>query len=69
MEIDFILENGKELFPIEVKSSLNISIRDCGNILKFMEYHKNAKYGAVIYAGNEVKWIHSKIICLPWYIV
>ncbi|MFA6183739.1 MAG: ATP-binding protein [Parcubacteria group bacterium] len=54
IEIDFVMEQGTKLYPIEVKSGKTINTDYFKNILYWSKLAGNkAKNGAVVYAGNE----------------
>ncbi|EKE25850.1 MAG: hypothetical protein ACD_5C00017G0001 [uncultured bacterium] len=54
IEIDFIIEQGEKLFPIEVKSGKTINSDYFKNIAYWLKLAKNkAKKGSIIYAGTE----------------
>ncbi len=68
-EIDFMIDRGQTLLPIEVKSGKTIS----SNYLNTLQYWLNLKdnpqeTGCLIYGGND--WIiRKKIQTIPWYAV
>ena len=65
-EVDFILEKGMNLYPIEVKSSIKIESQDIRGIKSFMEtYPKKVPYGIVFYRGERIKYIDKNILCIP----
>ncbi len=66
-EVDFVIEYGRKIIPIEVKFSHNIKVKDVKNMLKFIEIYPETNYGVVLYNGNEFKFLHSKVIALPWW--
>lgn len=66
-EVDFVIEQGKKLLAIEVKFSQNPSFNDIKNLLSFMQDYPHTLRGILIHAGNEIKWLHSKVIALPWW--
>ena len=54
VEVDFIIEQGEKLFPIEVKSGKTINSDYFKNISYWLKLAKNkAKNGSIIYAGTE----------------
>ncbi len=61
-EIDFVLLDGKNIKPIEVKYQKNINDKDIKNLIKFMEVFK-IKEGAVVTQDHEeTKKIDGKLI-------
>lgn len=65
-EVDFVLEYGNRLLAIEVKLTRNPSIADCRNLLSFCEEHEAVR-GVVIHTGNTVKYLHTRILAVPWW--
>ncbi len=53
-EVDFILEHGKKLLAFEVK-------------LTFIGDYPQTLRGILIHAGNSIKWLHSKVLAIPWW--
>lgn len=54
-EIDFILDNGKNLIPIEVKAAHTVTLHDFRHIQYFIEqYQGKVLQGIVLYSGERV---------------
>jgi uncharacterized protein len=66
-EVDFILEHGKKLLAFEVKMTDNPTAYDIKNLLLFMNERPETVRGVLVHSGNAVKWLHSKIIAVPWW--
>ena len=66
-EVDFVLNMGQKILPIEVKLTDKPKYADIQNLTLFMEEYPETKTGILIYTGDEVKLMHDKIIALPWY--
>ena len=66
-EVDFVLEHGKKLLALEVKITANPTVRDIRNLLLFMDKHPETVRGVLVHSGNAIKWLHSKVIALPWW--
>ena len=66
-EVDFVLEQGKDLLIFEVKSTVNPTYSDIKNLLLFIDENPETVRGILIHSGNEIKWLHSKVIAIPWY--
>jgi predicted AAA+ superfamily ATPase len=66
-EVDFIIEYGKKLLALEVKLSSNVLTRDIKNILSFIDDYTETTLGIILYTGNEIKWLHSKVVAIPWW--
>jgi uncharacterized protein len=68
MEIDYIIEHGGQLTPIEVKWSENPSLQDARHLLSFLgEHPKQAKHGYIVCRCSRPARIHDQITALPWF--
>ena len=67
-EVDFIIERGGTLTPIEVKWSEKPSVHDARHLLTFLAEHpKQAKHGYIVCRCSRPAQIHDKITALPWF--
>ena len=66
-EVDFVLEQGKKLIAVEVKYTKNPGFEHIRNLLYFMEEYPETLRGLLIHAGSSIKWLHSKVIAIPWW--
>lgn len=51
-EVDFIIERGKEVFAVEVKSSKNIGVTDLRGLRSFKEYYGRTCHPMIVYRGD-----------------
>lgn len=65
-EVDFVLQHGRSVLPIEVKLTSKPGFDDARHVRFFMEHYQNAVAGLVITCGQEVKRLGSKIMAVPW---
>lgn len=66
-EVDFVIEHGRKLLAVEVKMTDNPSVRDIQNLLLFMDDYPETVRGVLVHSGNNIKWLHSKVIAVPWW--
>ncbi len=66
-EVDFVLEQGRNLVAVEVKMTTRPSFNDIKNLLAFLEEHPRAIRGLLVHAGNAIRHLHSKVIAVPWW--
>ncbi|MGA1796099.1 MAG: ATP-binding protein [bacterium] len=66
-EVDFIIEQSRNLFPFEVKLSKKPALSDIKNLLSFIEENPQAARGILIHGGNSIRWLHSKVLAVPWW--
>jgi predicted AAA+ superfamily ATPase len=66
-EIDYIIERGTTLIPIEVKWTEHPSLADARHLLSFLDEHDNhAAQGYIICRCPQPLRLHDKILALPW---
>lgn len=67
-EVDFIVEHGDRLTPIEVKWSEHPTASDARHALTFIgEHPRQAHHGYVICRCPSPLQLHDKITALPWF--
>lgn len=67
-EVDFIIERGGLLTPIEVRWSEHPSLSDARHLLTFLKEHaRTAKRGYVICRCPRPMELHEKVLALPWF--
>ena len=68
LEVDFIVEAGNRLLPIEVKSSARVESSDVQALEAFLDDHSDqAEGGLVLYDGSELKRLSKRVIAVPWW--
>jgi len=67
-EIDFVIESGGRLLPIEVKSTSRPRLYDAAGLRAFRaEYGKAARAGLLLHAGQTLEWLAPNILAAPWW--
>ena len=67
-EVDFIVEHGGRLAPIEVKWTERPTLTDARHLLTFLREHpRKAKHGYIICRCDRPLRLHDKITALPWF--
>ena len=67
-EVDFVLEIGDRLVPIEVKATSRPSLRDAANIRLFRaEYGNVARTGLLLHTGEQIEWLAPDVLAVPWW--
>ncbi len=67
-EVDFVIEAGGRLLPIEVKSTTRPRLRDTANLRAFRsEYGEQARAGLLLHDGDLLDWITPGILAAPWW--
>jgi predicted AAA+ superfamily ATPase len=67
-EVDFVIDDGTTVLPIEVKTTTQPSTRDLASIQVFLdEYSDRAKAGILLYTGEQTFWISRNVLAVPWW--
>ena len=67
-EVDFVIEAGDKLIPIEVKAASRVNLRDVQNLRLFRrEYGQRSRMGLLLYTGSEVKQLAPDVLAVPWW--
>lgn len=67
-EVDFVIEAGRALMPIEVKASPRPRVADAKHVLSFrQEYGKRCRAGLVLHTGDAVEWLAPGVLAAPWW--
>jgi uncharacterized protein len=67
-EVDFVIETGGKLIPIEVKSTARPRLGDVKHIRTFRaEYGERARFGLLIHTGETTEWIAPDVFAIPWW--
>jgi predicted AAA+ superfamily ATPase len=67
-EVDFVVESGGRLLPVEVKSSARPRLADAGHLRSFRaEYGKKARAGLLLHTGNALEWLAPDVLAVPWW--
>ncbi|HEX2780303.1 MAG TPA: DUF4143 domain-containing protein, partial [Gemmatimonadaceae bacterium] len=69
-EVDFVIEHGDELLPIEVKTGRSVSVSDARHLLSFRgEYGARCRSALLLYDGDETYWLTDGVLATPWWCV
>ena len=67
-EVDFVIEAGDRLLPVEVKATGRPCLRDARHLFAFRrEYGGRARAGLLIYTGPALEWLTSDVLAAPWW--
>ena len=67
-EVDFVIETGGKLLPIEVKSTTRPRLSDAAHLRTFRtEYGKKARAGLLLHTGNTLEWLAPDVLAAPWW--
>jgi predicted AAA+ superfamily ATPase len=67
-EVDFVLERGDQLLPVEVKATATPGYRDSSGLRAFLdEYPDKTKAAILLHAGQDSFWMDERVLALPWW--
>jgi predicted AAA+ superfamily ATPase len=67
-EVDFVLEVGRTLVPIDVKMTPKPRVDDARHLKLFrQEYRTRARAGLLLHTGDRVEWLAPGILAAPWW--
>lgn len=65
-EVDFVIESGRRLLPIEVKAARRARPSDAKGLEAFLHDNpKRAPFGILLYGGREVLVLTEKVVAVP----
>lgn len=69
-EVDFVIEAGESLLPIEVKATRRPRLRDARHLRTFRaEYGRRARLGLLLHGGETLEWLTPEVLAAPWWMV
>ncbi len=68
-EVDFVLEEGGQLLPVEIKSASSIGSSETRHLRKFRSDHSNTPRGLLLSSDPEIRHVAEGIIAAPWWAV
>lgn len=68
-EVDFVVEHGKHVAAVEIKSTTSPSYSDIASLRAFMDEHPKTAAGILVHSGRAVKRLDEKIIAIPWTMI
>lgn len=67
-EVDFVIERGRELVGVEVKSGTRPRTGDIAHLRTFRDEYGDAVRGCLLlHAGERVEWLAPRILAAPWW--
>ena len=67
-EVDFVIETGNRLLPIEVKVTTRPRLRDVRHLRTFRkEYGEKSRYALLLHGGDTTEWLTSDVLAVPWW--
>ncbi len=67
-EVDFVIETGERLLPIEVKAAARPRLSDAVHLRAFRtEYGRKARSGLLLHTGSTIEWLAPDVLAAPWW--
>jgi uncharacterized protein len=67
-EVDFVIETGGMLLPIEIKANAKPRLADAKHLRTFRaEYGKKARAALLLHTGSAVEWLAPDVLAAPWW--
>jgi len=67
-EVDFVIEAGGRLVPIEIKATGRPRLRDVTHLRTFRaEYGKRARAALLLHTGSSTEWLAPDVLAAPWW--
>jgi hypothetical protein len=67
-EVDFVIESGGKLLPIEVKATARPRLGDTRHLRTFrVEYGKKSRAGLLLHTGSTLEWVAPDVLAAPWW--
>lgn len=66
-EVDFVIDDGTRLLPVEVKTTAQPSTRDMASMRVFLDDYDRASAGLLLHGGDQTFWIARNILAAPWW--
>lgn len=67
-EVDFVIEAGGRLLPIEVKAGARPRLTDAAHLRAFRaEYGGKTRAGLLLHTGTAVEWLAPDVLAAPWW--
>jgi hypothetical protein len=68
--VDFVIDDGHTLLPIQVKTTSQPSTGDLASMNGFLdEYADRATAGVLLHAGAQAFWIAKNVLAAQWWMV
>lgn len=64
-----MIEHGKRLLAVEVKSSPTVRLSDTDSLTLFLKEYPETLGGVLVYSGSEIRRLHEKIVAVPWHLL
>ncbi|MHB0980958.1 MAG: hypothetical protein ACYC5Q_12970 [Thermoleophilia bacterium] len=64
-----MMEHGRRLLAVEVKSGASVDVRDTSHLRVFRERYPECRMGVIFYGGDEVRVLGDCLLAMPWWLL
>lgn len=68
-EVDFVIQENKEIVPIEIKAANNIGYSEAKHLVAFSQKYPNTRRGLILSCDSDIRFLDKNIIAAPWWAV
>lgn len=69
-EVDFVIETGDRLLPLEIKSTAKPKLDDIKHLRTFCaEYGEQSRSGLLLHNGSMIDWLAPNVLAVPWWMM
>lgn len=68
-EVDFVLENHRQLLPLEVKTTVSVGVADARHLQTFLERYPAVPRALLVSSDPEIRLLRPRVIAAPWWSV
>jgi hypothetical protein len=66
--VDFVIETGGRLLPIEIKATGRPRLGDAKHLRTFRgEYGGQSRAGLLLHTGSTLEWLTPDVLAAPWW--
>jgi predicted AAA+ superfamily ATPase len=67
-EVDFVIESGRSLLPVEVKATRRPTPADARTLVSFREeYGAQSRAALLLHDGEDTEWLAPGVLATPWW--
>jgi predicted AAA+ superfamily ATPase len=67
-EVDFVIEAGGRLLPIEIKAAARPRLGDIAHLRTFRgAYGRKVRAGLLLHTGRTLEWLAPDVLAAPWW--
>lgn len=68
-EVDFVIEHGRRLLPIDVKLTSRPGFDDTKGLTAFLGRYPEMPLGVLVHTGSEVRRLGERVVAVPWSVI